>query len=183
MQNKGFVKVIAVLLSLICLMYLSFSYPTHKYEQQAEQMTAQGKDGAAYLDSMRNETVWLGKTLKDCEALQIGLGLDLKGGMNVVLEVSVPDVVKNLAGESANDPKFKEAYTKAVAEAKKGNVDFVDAFVSTYQELNGKNKLAGLFASKLSDKNINYNSTDADVKKVLNDEVAVAVEKSNKVVR
>ena len=68
MQNKGFVKVIAVLLSLICLMYLSFSYPTHKYEQQAEQMTAQGKDGAAYLDSMRNETVWLGKTLKDCEA-------------------------------------------------------------------------------------------------------------------
>ena len=54
MQNKGFVKVIAVLLSLICLMYLSFSYPTHKYEQQAEQMTAQGKDGAAYLDSMRN---------------------------------------------------------------------------------------------------------------------------------
>jgi hypoxanthine-guanine phosphoribosyltransferase len=54
--------------------------------------------------------------------------------------VSVPDVVKNLAGESANDPKFKEAYTKAVAEAKKGNVDFVDAFVSTYQELNGKNK-------------------------------------------
>ena len=183
MQNKGFVKVIAVLLSLICLMYLSFSYPTHKYEQQAEQMTAQGKDGAAYLDSMRNETVWLGKTLKDCEALQIGLGLDLKGGMNVVLEVSVPDVVKNLAGESANDPKFKEAYTKAVAEAKKGNVDFVDAFVSTYQELNGKNKLAGLFASKLSDKNINYNSTDADVKKVLNDEVAVAVENSNKVVR
>ena len=146
-------------------------------------MTAQGKDGAAYLDSMRNETVWLGKTLKDCEALQIGLGLDLKGGMNVVLEVSVPDVVKNLAGESANDPKFKEAYTKAVAEAKKGNVDFVDAFVSTYQELNGKNKLAGLFASKLSDKNINYNSTDADVKKVLNDEVAVAVENSNKVVR
>ena len=183
MQNKGFVKVIAVLLSLICLMYLSFSYPTHKYEQQAEQMTAQGKDGAAYLDSMRNETVWLGKTLKDCEALQIGLGLDLKGGMNVVLEVSVPDVVKNLAGESANDPKFKEAYTKAVAEAKKGNVDFVDAFVNTYQELNGKNKLAGLFASKLSDKNINYNSTDADVKKVLNDEVAVAVENSNKVVR
>ena len=183
MQNKGFVKVIAVLLSLICLMYLSFSYPTHKYEQQAEQMTAQGKDGAAYLDSMRNETVWLGKTLKDCEALQIGLGLDLKGGMNVVLEVSVPDVVKNLAGESANDPKFKEAYTKAVAEAKKGNVDFVDAFVSTYQEFNGKNKLAGLFASKLSDKNINYNSTDADVKKVLNDEVAVAVENSNKVVR
>lgn len=183
MQNKGFVKVIAVLLSLICLMYLSFSYPTHKYEAKAEQMTAQGKDGAAYLDSMRNETVWLGKTLKDCEALQIGLGLDLKGGMNVVLEVSVPDVVKNLAGESANDPKFKEAYSKAVAQAKKGNIDFVDAFVSAYQQLNGKNKLGGIFASKLGEKNISYNSSDADVKKVLNEEVNAAVENSNKVVR
>lgn len=183
MQNKGFVKVIAVLLSLICLMYLSFSYPTHKYEAKAEQMTAQGKDGAAYLDSMRNETVWLGKTLKDCEALQIGLGLDLKGGMNVVLEVSVPDVVKNLAGESANDPKFKEAYNKAVAQAKKGDIDFVDAFVSAYQQLNGSNKLGGIFASKLGEKNISYNSSDADVKKVLNDEVNAAVENSNKVVR
>lgn len=183
MQNKGFVKVIAVLLSLICLMYLSFSYPTHKYEAKAEQMTAQGKDGAAYLDSMRNETVWLGKTLKDCEALQIGLGLDLKGGMNVVLEVSVPDVVKNLAGESANDPKFKEAYSKAVAQAKKGDIDFVDAFVSAYQQLDGQNKLGGIFASKLGEKNISYNSSDADVKKVLNEEVNAAVENSNKVVR
>ena len=183
MQNKGFVKVIAVLLSLICLMYLSFSYPTHKYEAQAEQMTAHGKDGAAYLDSMRNETVWLGKTLKDCEALQIGLGLDLKGGMNVVLEVSVPDVVKNLAGESANDPKFKKAYDEAVAQTRKGNVDFVDAFVSAFESQNGKNKLGGIFASKLSNQNISYNSTDADVKKALNEEVNVAVENSNKVVR
>lgn len=183
MQNKGFVKVIAVLLSLICLMYLSFSYPTHKYEKQAELMTAQGKDGAAYLDSMRNEKVWLGKTLKDCEALQIGLGLDLKGGMNVVLEVSVPDVVKNLAGESANDPKFKKAYDEAIAQSKKGTVDFVDAFVSAYQSQNGQNKLAGVFASKLGNQNISYNSSDADVKKVLNQEVNVAVENSNKVVR
>ena len=183
MQNKGFVKVIAVLLSLICLMYLSFSYPTHKYEQQAEQMTAQGKDGAAYLDSMRNETVWLGKTLKDCEALQIGLGLDLKGGMNVVLEVSVPDVVKNLAGESANDAKFKEAYNKAIAETKSGDIDFVDAFVKAYAAANGQNKLGGIFASKLGEKDISYNSSDADVKKALNEEVNAAVENSNKVVR
>ncbi len=184
MQNKGFVKVIAVLLSLICLMYLSFSYPTHKYEQQAEQMTAQGKDGAAYLDSMRNETVWLGKTLKDCESLQIGLGLDLKGGMNVVLEVSVPDVVKNLAGESANDPKFKEAYAAALAQTKKGDVDFVDAFVGAYQKATGKkDQLGGLFAAKLSDKNVTNTSSDADVKKVLTEEVNVAVENSNKVVR
>ena len=184
MQNKGFVKVIAVLLTLICLFYLSFSFVTNKYEKKAEQLTAQGKDGAAYLDSMRSEKVYLNwKTLKECEELQIGLGLDLKGGMNVVLEVSVPDVVKNLAGESANDPKFKKAFEDAKQLAKKENTDFVEAFVSTYQQQNGNDKLGGIFASKLNEKNISYNSTDAQVKKVLNEEVNAAVENSNKVVR
>ena len=184
MQNKGFVKVIAVLLTLICLFYLSFSFVTNKYEKKAEQLTAQGKDGAAYLDSMRSEKVYLNwKTLKECEELQIGLGLDLKGGMNVVLEVSVPDVVRNLAGESANDPKFKKAFEDAKQLAKKENTDFVEAFVATYQQQNGNDKLGGIFASKLNEKNISYNSTDAQVKKVLNEEVNAAVENSNKVVR
>ena len=184
MQNKGFVKVLAVLLTLICLFYLSFSFVTNKYEKKAEQLTAQGKDGAAYLDSMRNEKVYLNwKTLKECEELQIGLGLDLKGGMNVVLEVSVPDVVKNLAGEKANDPKFKKACADAQARAKKDQLDFVDAFISVYQEQNGKDQLGGVFASKLNEKNITYKSTDDDVKRVLNEEVAAAVENSNKVVR
>ena len=184
MQNKGFVKVIAVLLTLICLFYLSFSFVTNKYEKKAEQLTAQGKDGAAYLDSMRSEKVYLNwKTLKECEELQIGLGLDLKGGMNVVLEVSVPDVVRNLAGESANDPKFKKAFEDAKQLAKKENTDFVEAFVSTYQQQNGNDKLGGIFASKLNEKNISYNSTDAQVKNVLNEEVNAAVENSNKVVR
>lgn len=184
MQNKGFVKVIAVLLTLICLFYFSFSFVTRKYEKKAEELTAQGKDGAAFLDSMRNEKVFLNwKTLKECEELQIGLGLDLKGGMNVVLEVSVPDVVKNLAGESASDTKFVKAYGDAVAKAKKENIDFVDAFVSTYREQNGADKLGGVFASKLKEKNISYNSTDAQVQKALNEEVNAAVENSNKVVR
>ena len=184
MQNKGFVKVIAVLLTLICLFYFSFSFVTRKYEKKAEELTAQGKDGAAFLDSMRNEKVFLNwKTLKECEELQIGLGLDLKGGMNVVLEVSVPDVVKNLAGESASDAKFVKAYGDAVAKAKKENIDFVEAFVSTYREQNGADKLGGVFASKLKEKNISYNSTDAQVQKALNEEVNAAVENSNKVVR
>ena len=184
MQNKGFVKVIAVLLTLICLFYFSFSFVTRKYEKKAEELTAQGKDGAAFLDSMRNEKVFLNwKTLKECEELQIGLGLDLKGDMNVVLEVSVPDVVKNLAGESASDAKFVKAYGDAVAKAKKENIDFVDAFVSTYREQNGADKLGGVFASKLKEKNISYNSTDAQVQKALNEEVNAAVENSNKVVR
>ena len=184
MQNKGFVKVIAVLLTLICLFYLSFSAVTSHYEKKAAELTAQGKDGSAYLDSMRNEKVYLNwKTLKECEELQIGLGLDLKGGMNVILEVSVPDVVKNLAGESASEPAFAKALADAREQAKKESADFVDIFVSVYQKQNGENRLGGVFASKLKEKNISYNSTDNEVKKVLAEEVAAAVENSNKVVR
>ncbi len=184
MQNKGFVKVIAVLLTLICLFYLSFSAVTSHYEKNAAELTAQGKDGSAYLDSMRNEKVYLNwKTLKECEELQIGLGLDLKGGMNVILEVSVPDVVKSLAGESASEPAFAKALADAREQAKKESADFVDIFVSVYQKQNGENRLGGVFASKLKEKNISYNSTDNEVKKVLAEEVAAAVENSNKVVR
>ena len=184
MQNKGFVKVIAVLLTLIFLFYLSFSAVTSHYEKKAAELTAQGKDGSAYLDSMRNEKVYLNwKTLKECEELQIGLGLDLKGGMNVILEVSVPDVVKSLAGESASEPAFAKALADAREQAKKESADFVDIFVSVYQKQNGENRLGGVFASKLKEKNISYNSTDNEVKKVLAEEVAAAVENSNKVVR
>ena len=94
MQNKGFVKFIAICLTLICLFYLSFSFVTRHYEQKAEAMGETA--GKAYLDSLRqsDKAVWLGYDYKKCEAMQIGLGLDLKGGMNVILEVSVPDVVK-----------------------------------------------------------------------------------------
>ena len=125
-----------------------------RYEQvreKAEQLTAQGKDGAAYLDSMRNEKVYLNwKTLKECEELQIGLGLDLKGGMNVVLEVSVPDVVKNLAGEKPTTPSSRRRMTRARKEVqRKIKLDFVEALVSLYQDQNGKNQIGGVFASKL----------------------------------
>ena len=193
MQSKGFIKLIAVLLGLACVYQLSFTFKTRGVEKKAAAYAAQfpldqqAEAEQHYLDSVQNLSVYnLGFrkfTYKECKEKELNLGLDLKGGMNVVLEVSVPDVVKNLAGESANDPKFKEAYSKAVAQAKKGDIDFVDAFVSAYQQLNGKNKLGGIFASKLGEKNISYNSSDADVKKVLNEEVNAAVENSNKVVR
>lgn len=186
MQNKGFVKVIAVLLALICLFYLSFSVVTSHYAGEAEKITAKSGEaaGKAYLDSMQNEKVYLNwKTLKECEELQIGLGLDLKGGMNVILEVSVPDVVKNLAGESASDPKLQKAIAEAQADTKAGKGDFIEIFVSKYQEQNGKNQLGGIFATKLKEKNITYNSTDEQVAKALNEEVEAAVSNSNEVVR
>ncbi len=181
MQNKGFIKVIAVLLTLICLFYLSFSVVTNHYEKKAEGMGTEA--GQIYLDSMRNENVWLGYTLKRCEELQIGLGLDLKGGMNVILEVSVPDVVKNLAGSNADDPKVKEAIAEARIEAKKEGEEFVDVFVSKFQEKNGKDLLGGIFAIKLQGQNITPNSTDEEVAKVLKSEINAAVANSREIVQ
>ena len=98
MQNKGFVKVFAVLLTLICVFDLSFSVVT---SQQMKKAKAYANGNATleqeYLDSLSNKKVWLGYTLKQCREMEIGLGLDLKGGMNVILEVSVPDVIRTLA--------------------------------------------------------------------------------------
>ena len=101
MQNKGFVKVFAVLLTLACIFYLSFSFVTRYQMNKAEK---DPKGAEHYLDSMQNQKVWLGiYTLKQCREMEIGLGLDLKGGMNVILEVSVSDVVKALGQSSAAD--------------------------------------------------------------------------------
>ena len=112
MQNKGFVKVFAVLLTLVCVFYLSFSFVTRHYTNKAKEIAnGDPKVEQDYLDSLSNEKVWLGNwTLKQCREMEISLGLDLKGGMNVILEVSVPDVIKALA-----DNKPDEAFNNALA--------------------------------------------------------------------
>ncbi len=181
MQNKVFVKIIGLLLALICIFYLSFSFVTRHYEQKAELMgEVQGKN---YLDSLRQEPVYLGYTYKQCEELQIGLGLDLKGGMNVILEVSVPDVIKNLAGTNANEPNVQAAIAEATAECEKSTEDFLDVFIRKYQEKAGKDKLGGIFALKLKEANITPNSTDAQVRSALQDEIKAAVSNSYQVVQ
>ena len=181
MQNKGFVKVIAVALTLVCLFYLSFSAVTHHYENKA---AAMGEAGPAYLDSLKNERVWLGVyTLKDCQELQISLGLDLQGGMNVILEVSVPDVIRSLAGDNAADPNFQKALAEAQKEATQSTGDVVDLFVKHYQQISGRNHLGGLFAMKLKSSNITPASTDEEVQKALTEEVKAAVGNSYEVLR
>ena len=141
--------------------------------------------GKAYLDSLRqsDEGVWLGQSYKKCEALQIGLGLDLKGGMNVILEVSVPDVVKNLAGSGAEDPKVKKIIAEAQAEAAKSSDNFLDVFVSKYQKEVGANQLGGLFSLRLKEDGITPSSTDAQVKAALEKEIKAAVSNSYQVVQ
>ncbi|WP_299232033.1 protein translocase subunit SecDF [uncultured Bacteroides sp.] len=180
MQNKGFVKVFAVLLTLACAFYLSFSFVTRHHMKLAEQ---DPKGAAHYLDSMQNEKVWLGVySLKDCREMEIGLGLDLKGGMNVILEVSVPDVVRTLA-----DNKPDEAFNAAVAEAAKQQItsqeDFITLFVREYKKQAPDGKLAEIFATQQLKDKVNTRSTDAEVEAALREEVKAAVENSYNVLR
>ena len=181
MQNKGFVKIFAVLLTLVCLFYLSFSVATSYYTGKADSMSKE--DGERYLDSIKNEKVWLGAyTLKQCQEMQIGLGLDLKGGMNVILEVSVPDVVKSLADHS-EDVNFTKAVAEASAESVNSQSDFITLFVKTFQAKAGKNRLAEIFATQQLKGKVTTRSTDSDIEKVLRSEVKAAVNNSYNVLR
>src|SRR5574344_274366 len=181
MQNKGIVKFIALLLTLVCIFYLSFSFVTRHYESKAEAM---GKvAGGEYLDSLMNERVWLGVyTLKQCREMEIGLGLDLKGGMNVILEISVPDVVEVLA-----DHKTDAAYTKSMSEAKKAEEtsqsDFISLFIKTYQKNAPGHRLAELFATQQLKGKVSTQSSDAEVEAALRAEVQSAIDNSYNVVR
>ena len=180
MQNKGFVKFFAFALTLVCVFYLSFSFVTRHHMSLAAE---DPKGETHYLDSMQNEKVWLWSyTLKQCREMEIGLGLDLKGGMNVILEVSVPDVVKTLA-----DNKSDEAFNKAVSEAAKLSVtsqeDFITLFIREYKKLAPQGKLAELFATQQLKDQVNTRSTNDEVEKVLRTEVKAAIDNSYNVLR
>ena len=184
MQNKGFVKVFAILLTLVCLFYLSFSFVTRYYNNKAKQY-AKGDEVAeqAYLDSLANEKVWFGNwTLKDCREMEIGLGLDLKGGMNVILEVSVPEVIKVLA-DNKPDEAFNQALANAAKQAQTSQDDVITLFIREYHRLAPDASLAQLFATQQLKDKVTQKSTDAEVEKVLRAEVKAAVENSYNVLR
>ena len=178
MQNKGFVTFITASLALICAFYLSFSFVTNHYDTKAEKMG--GEAGKAYLDSMANEKVYLGYTLKEARRQQIGLGLDLKGGMNVVLKLNAGDLVKNLANNS-EDPNFKKAIDTASKSTSQSN--YIDQFVAEYKKLVPNANLAVLFgAGDLRDQ-INPSTSEAKVIELLKEKYNSAVEASFNVLR
>ena len=184
MQNKGFVKVFAVLLTLVCVFYLSFSFVTRHYNNKAKEI-ANGdmKVEQDYLDSLSNEKVWLGNwTLKQCREMEISLGLDLKGGMNVILEVSVPDVIKALA-DNKPDEAFNNALATAAKQAINSQDDVITLFVKEYHRIAPDAKLSELFATQQLKDKVSQKSTDAEVEKVLREEVKAAVENSFNVLR
>ena len=185
MQNKGFVKTFAVLLSLVCIFYLSFSFVTSYHENKAEKIAAVKGEAAGqhYLDSLTNEPVYFGVwSLKECREMGIGLGLDLKGGMNVILEVSVPDVVEALA-DHKDDANFKAAVAQASKETTEGQGDFISLFIKDYKELAPNSSLAELFATQQLRGKVNTKSSDREVEKVLRDEVRDAINNSYNVLR
>ncbi len=180
MQNKGFVKIFAIALTLVCLFYLSFTFRTRSIEKKA----AQSQDEQAYLDSVMNKKVWLGiYSYKECREMQIGLGLDLKGGMNVILEVSIPDVVKALAANS-QDPVFTETLAAAKKRSVSSQENFVDIFAQEYARIAGPDaKLSTFFATSNLKEKINSQTPNEEIIAVLKEEVNAAVGNSFNVLR
>ena len=184
MQNKGFVKVFAVLLTLVCVFYLSFSFVTRHYTNKAKEIAnGDTKVEQDYLASLSNEKVWLGNyTLKQCREMEISLGLDLKGGMNVILEVSIPDVIKALA-DNKPDENFNQALATAAKQATNSQDDVITLFIKEYHRIAPDAKLSELFATQQLKDKVNQKSSDAEVEKVLRSEVKAAVENSYNVLR
>ena len=188
MQNKGAIKTLAVIFGLIFLYQLSFTVVTKVVEKRAAKF-AQGDEAKEnyYLDSVSNETVYnlLVKkyTYRDAKEREINLGLDLKGGMNVTLEVSVKDIVNALAGANANDPTFMEAMRIATERQEKSEGDFVTLFGQAYEEVDPNAKLASIFLFEFKDKGITVNSSNSDVLKVLKEESDGAIDRSYQILR
>ncbi len=163
MQNKGFVKIFAVLLTLVCLFYLSFSFVTMHYNKKAaEYANGDPVKESHYLDSLSTETVWLGYTLKQCREMEVTLGLDLKGGMNVVLELNVPDVIRALSSnpqDPALNAALQEAYRRQITSQK----DFIDLFAEEYKKETNNAPLAALFSTLDMRGRIDAQSSDSEV--------------------
>jgi len=183
MQNKGFVRVFAILLALVCFFYLSFSFVTNKYNKEA---AAYANGDAAkesfYLDSLANKKVWLGYTLKQCRENEITLGLDLKGGMNVILELNVPDVIRSLSNNN-KDENFNKALDQAQARQSSSQKGFLDLFVEEYRNIDSGARLSAIFSTfELKDR-ITPQSSDEQVIAVLRTELNSAIQNSFNVLR
>jgi len=184
MQNKGLIRLFALSLTLVCLFYLSFSVVTNMYNKKAKEYAGGNQlKEYNYLDSIGSEKVWLGYTLKECRDKEINLGLDLKGGMNVTLEVSVSDIIRSLSDFNSN-ANFNQALANA-SELEKTNSQksYIDLFVESYTKLDPNARLASIFSTfELKDK-ISLTTSNADVVKVLKTEVDGAIANSFNVLR
>ena len=186
MQNKGLVIFTAVLLTLASLFYLSFSAATSYYDSKAAEIAAAAEkiekgSGEAAAQDYRDSVKYLGiYSYQKCLETQVGLGLDLKGGMNVILEVSVPDMVENFAGHRT-DPGFVKAMNEARAEEEQTQKDFISLFIEAYHRNAPGKPLASVFATQqLSE--VKTNSSDDEVERILRQKVSESVADAKNVI-
>ena len=185
MQNKGIVKFIAIALVLVCCFYLSFSFVTSHYESKIAKIAeTQGQEAAqAYQDSVETNKVWLWAwNLKECREMEMGLGLDLKGGLNVIMEVSVPDIVDMLAAHK-QDADYLKVLDQAKKEEQQSQGDFVDIFCDQWEKTVPNRQLREIFATQQLREKVNNQTSNSDVRKALKEEVASAIENAENVVR
>ena len=183
MQNKGLIKFLAIALTLVSLFYLSFTVVTNKYYKQAKEYAGGNpRLETQYLDSLAKEKVWLGYSLEKCRAMEITLGLDLKGGMNVIMEIAAADVLRSLS-DNNQDPVFNQALDKATEAQNKGQNDFMAAFASAYRELDSNAKLSAIFGTYELRDRIKPQSTNEEVISILRGELKSAYENSFNVLR
>ena len=178
MRNKGIVIVTAVLLTLTCLFYLSFPIATNYYDNQAAKIK-DPIDQQNYKDSVKYLGIY---DYQKCLQTQIGLGLDLKGGMNVVLEISVPDVVDMLA-DHKTEPAFVKSMNEARQQLEAGKSDFISLFIDAYHKNAPGHNLAEVFSTQQLQGKVSPTSSDSEVEKVLRSEVSSAIDNSFNVVR
>ncbi|MDO4497371.1 MAG: protein translocase subunit SecDF, partial [Bacteroidales bacterium] len=185
MQNKGFVSAFATLLALVCLYQISFSWMVGSVENQAKELAAgDATMERVYLDSLTENWSYMGNTYKEAQEKQIGLGLDLKGGMNVILEISVSDVLKSLAAENVDDPTFVEALqlTSTDAEVVSGD-EFLQKFAANYKAVNPNATLAKVFSTYQLKEKIKKDTPDAEVLSIISEEMNTALANSFNVLR
>ena len=192
MQSKGVIKWVAILMGLACLYQLSFTWKTSQVEKAAVEYAKsfpaeeQASMQQYYLDSIENKTVYnvglTSFTYKQCKEKEINLGLDLKGGMNVMLEIQVEDVVKSLAGESQNDPNFVIAIAEANEALRQGTGGYIETLAEAYSKASNGAPLADLFVSP-DRKDIKAGMSDNEVVKVLKQETDDALAASFNIIR
>lgn len=183
MQNKGFVRLLAAALMLVCLFYLSFSFVTNSYSRKADEY-AKGDNEKYYnfMDSVAGEKVWLGYTLRECREKEINLGLDLKGGMNVTLEVSVSDILRALSDYN-NSEIFNNAIEAARVRQARSGENFLNLFVEEFHKIDPNAKLSTVFSTYDLKDQIQPSTSDAEVVRILQEQINSAIDNSFNVLR
>jgi SecD/SecF fusion protein len=183
MQNKGAIILFAILMALASIFQLSFTFVTSSVKNKAIDF-AKGdlNKERGFLDSVANEKVYFGLTYKDCQKREINLGLDLKGGMNVTIEVSVVDLVRNLS-DNSNDKTFNKAINLAKKRQASSQEDFITLFYKAFKEIDPNAKLNAVFGTYTLKDRIKHNTSDEDVLKILRKEANDAIDNSLNVLR